>query len=319
VNRPSIKPIGLILSVLAFLAAGLLTTAFLLRLNVEAVNGEEPAVPVTPFEIASWAKPIEAAVSKPAGRLFLPIVANTTGLLEMALIPSGPFQMGCDDANDGCTRNQRPLHTVTLGDFWIDRTEVTNVQYAACVESGSCRPPATNSSVTRQSYYNNPDYANYPLIAVTWYQAEAYCAWAGKRLPTEAEWEKAARGSQDTRPYPWGDASLSCARLNYRGEASFCLGDTAATGSYPDGASLYGVMELAGNVWEWVADWYAEDYYTSYAPGAWPENPTGPESGEYRSIRGGGWDLDQRSVRLSRRQWASPEDLDTSTGFRCAK
>ena len=237
---------------------------------------------------------------------------------DRILIPAGEFQMGCDwDHNGGyaCPFFEIPLHTVFLDAYQIDAKEVTNGQYAQCVASGVCSVPRYSTSNTRAAYYGNADFADYPVIFVDWYQAHDYCLWAGGRLPSEAEWEKAARGSSDTRAFPWGDSLPNCDTANYASEfLNFCVGDTSMAGSYPANASPYGVLDMSGNVWEWVNDWYSDSYYDS-SPDL---NPTGPADGLFRVKRGGAWNTIDIGIRVAERSQDLPTDEFDYVGFRCA-
>jgi formylglycine-generating enzyme required for sulfatase activity len=247
--------------------------------------------------------------------------------MTMVYVPAGEFPMGSTDEDidavmaecDECERewfaDEQPMHSVYLGEYWIDRTEVTNAQYRKCVEDGDCEEPGcwddSDLNGSRQ-----------PVVCVSWEDAQAYATWVGGRLPTEAEWEKAARGT-DGRIYPWGD-SFDGSRLN------FCDGDcyhwmsgdtrwrdgypwTAPVGSYREGASFYGALDMAGNVREWVADWYDEGYYA----GSPVRNPQGPDAGEWRAARGGSWDESLLVTRCTFRNASPPSNrMDSSIGFR---
>jgi formylglycine-generating enzyme required for sulfatase activity len=240
----------------------------------------------------------------------------------MLPIPAGTFERGCDPAHAylGVCRSDLELYTVYLDTYRIDQTEVTNAQYARCVAAGGCTEPASYSSAGRFPYYGDPTYANHPVIWVNWYQASAYCAWAGKRLPTAAEWEKAARGASDTRPFPWGDADPSCDVTNF----SSCTGDTTAVGSYPAGASPYGVLDMSGNVAEWVNDWTRSNYDRRF----FASNPLGAASGLSKETLGGNWASYSGDVSAnggivhyslsSSRGENTPFSRGDNLGFRCA-
>jgi formylglycine-generating enzyme required for sulfatase activity len=228
-------------------------------------------------------------------------VAEVDGM-TMVFVPAGKFSMGSDEADPEAERDEKPQHTPHLDAYWIDQTEVTNAMYARCVETGACTAPMHSAP------YKLPEYAQHPVFGVTWFQAQEYCLWAGRRLPTEAEWEKAARGT-DGRRYPWGNAAPDLNLLNF----GKLIGDTSEVGSYPAGASPYGALDMAGNVWEWVSDGYRADYY-AHSPEV---NPPGGASANQRVVRGGAWGVDARAVRVANRFWAFPGRNDTD-GFRCA-
>jgi formylglycine-generating enzyme required for sulfatase activity len=267
----------------------------------------------------SLGQPIPLASGEP------PVVPPTIGStlvrekdgMEMVYVPGGTFQMGSTDAevdtaleqceilfgSEECPRwmfeAESPRHSVTLDSFWIDSTEVTEGQYAGCVAAGVCSP--------HSSQYND-----YPVVFVNWYEARTYCHWARGRLPTEAEWEYAARGP-DSLTYPWGNNAPADTLLNYE----LNVGDTTQVGSYPDGSSWVGAMDMAGNVQEWVNDWYDSGYY-AISPAL---NPKGPEAGDTKVLRGVSWctgcSLFGSDARAAIRRNGDPYGENADRGFRC--
>jgi serine/threonine-protein kinase len=182
--------------------------------------------------------------------------------------------------------------------------------YKACADAGKCAPPFQNNSYPRENYYGNTKYDEYPVVYISWEQADAYCTWAGRRLPTEAEWEKAARGT-DGRLYVWGNRSPNKNLLNY----GLIVGDTTPVKKYPDSVSFYGAYDMAGNAWEWVADWYQENYYKT-APSL---NPMGPDSGTDKVSRGSAWIYYDFDAFATDRYGNAPKTTNNVIGFRCAR
>jgi formylglycine-generating enzyme required for sulfatase activity len=242
--------------------------------------------------------------------------------MTLVYVPAGKFTMGsiaeasmviCENFNLNCSpdwfTNQEPPHIVYLDAFWIDKTEVTNGMYAACVQAGKCNASTSTKSYTHDDYYGNSQFDNFPVLFVTWENAKDYCVWADRRLPTEAEWEKAARGD-DARLFPWGNDLPSDDLLNFRHARL----DTIAVGNIPKDVSPYGALDMAGNVWEWVADWYGETYYASSPM----SNPLGPDAGTKKVVRGGAFGSGTYNVTSTFRFISSPQETYAWFGFRCA-
>jgi formylglycine-generating enzyme required for sulfatase activity len=251
--------------------------------------------------------------------------------MMMVYVPGGEFEMGSmEGASD-----EPPEHTVALDGFWMDRTEVTNAQFAAFMnEQGNhvdgggtwLQVEAEGSLIERigEEYQPKSGFADHPVVEVSWFGAAAYCEWTGARLPTEAEWEYAARGPQGPI-YPWGD-KFDCSRGNFDDETQMdgyvvpggegCDGyeRTAPVGSFPAGASWCRALDMAGNVWEWVGDWYDSDYYDRSTF----RNPMGPSSGTDRVLRGGSYYVTQGHDRATNRNHYVPAARYDFLGFRCA-
>jgi len=278
-----------------------------------AINNWPATVPPTPAsrpptKTATFTPKPPTATITPVPPTFTPapgigstMISEIDGM-TLVFVPAGEFTMGSETYDD-----EKPIYQVTLDSYWIDQTEVTNKMYALCVEAGACQLPSSTSSYTRKDYYGNSEFENYPVIYVDWNKAKTYCEWAGRRLPTEAEWEKAARGT-DARTYPWGNDAPNSNLLNYNGN----VGDTTEVGKYPSGVSIYGALDLAGNVWEWVSSLY-QTYPYSATDGREDLDASGS-----RVLRGGAWGDYEGDVRSADRNWVGPSVTYYVVGFRCA-
>jgi formylglycine-generating enzyme required for sulfatase activity len=248
--------------------------------------------------------------------------------VTLVCVSAGEFLMGAAEDDPFAKDDEKPQHRVYLDAYWIDRTEVTNVNFGKCIAAGVCHPKQYDKTATTFiPYAIHPDYQDYPALVYEFEPVADYCQWASRQLPTEAQWEKAARGT-DARLYPWGNAPLDCTQANYLacdiikstdstaprcGYSNHCK--TTQVDDYLIGASPYGVLNMAGNVWEWVADWYQADYYTNSPT----KNPSGPTDGDQRVIRGGGAKSLDQELRTTNRASGAPEHfMDGQMGFRCA-
>ena len=237
--------------------------------------------------------------------------------------PAGAYLMGSLETDIGADSDEIPQHKVYLNAFWMDQTVVTNAMYARFLnemgnqlEERSTWLDAGDEDVliSQQEGIWKPinAFENHPAVEVTWFGARAYCQWAGRRLPTEAEWEIAARGAKPDgdvgQNYPWGD-EIDCDKAQYAN----CGGGLLPVDSKPEGANPTGVLGLSGNTWEWVSDWYADDYYA----GSPLENPKGPSEGATRVLRGGSWEYDWKHLRAANRRHNGPSVSMHDYGFRC--
>ena len=252
--------------------------------------------------------------STPTPELGVGITISPKDGMVMVYVPSGEFEMGSENGDD----DERPVHSVYLDSFWISQNEVTNAMYSECVSVGACREPY------KTAFFYNDEYANHPVTYISWNNAEGYCKWIGTRLPTEAEWEYAARGGLEGKDFPWGDLEPVCTK-NVENGAKFDDNDncnyagTEPVGSYaPNGYWLY---DLAGNVWEWVADWYDDEYYNKspYSNPLGPDEPTIAGCGYGHIVRGGSW-LDRPDVLsvYNRQSSSCFFAYGQEIGFRCA-
>lgn len=268
-----------------------------------------PTKTVTPTEISPLPSLTATGVSETAvTEISLPTEITDEFGVEMVLVPAGNFTMGSsNDDPFSVPADAKPAHQIYLDSYYVDKYEVTNLNYKICVSASACQPPTNTSSSTRSSYYGNSEFDGYPVIYVNWEMAKTYCEWRSGGLPTEAQWEKAARGT-DSRRFPWGnDVDRDKKYSNYS------QNDTTAVGQYQMGSSPYDIYDMAGNVWEWVADWYDPKYYQNSTS----SNPIGPSSGQHRVLRGGSWYNYWDFHFVYARSGFPPTVSNSLLGFRC--
>ncbi len=222
--------------------------------------------------------------------------------------------------------DENPTHIVRLDPYFIDETEVTNGQYSVCVDEEKCEPPDRPGATRHPAYYGDPAFEEYPVIFVSWYDAQNYCDWKGARLPSEAEWERASGYDPEQGikyRYPWGNVfdgtylnfcDANCPQEDRNVSYDDGHADTAPVGAYPEGASRFGINDMSGNVMEWVSDWYDPRYYANSTD----TNPLGPLDGDFKTLRGGSWLSSDQEVRVSGRSSFSPSVSRANLGFRCA-
>jgi len=302
---PNLEIIVAIISVVVTIFFGFLSLPIAekwLVTNPNLTSTASPtSIPTESFDLPSTPYPTKILDTDLAGNSII-----------MRLIPAGNFMMGSDNGEN----DEKPVHEVYLNPFYIDIFEVTNALYDDCVYAGACQPPKNSSSYSRNNYFENANFDNYPVVNVTWHMAISYCAWRNAQLPSEAHWEKAARGNLESRPYPWGDNTPVCekgakngAKFNGNGECNST--DTEAVGSYaPNGFGLY---DMAGNVWEWT-----NSLYRPY-PYILTDGREKMELSGARVLRGGAFLNGEHFLRVSFRRGGNPDLVINLTGFRCAR
>jgi formylglycine-generating enzyme required for sulfatase activity len=256
-----------------------------------------------PTPVPLWAS---TPLPPPANAAIPTSANNPISGVEIVFVPAGQFLMGSPESDSNREPgSEEPQHTVYLDSFWITKTQITNTMFNICVSAGAC---AYSASHATNPNYLDPLFADHPVVYISWDMAQTYCEWTGGRLPTEAEWEKAARGPDGQR-FPWGEEMARIKFANANNE----IGNTTVVGTFPFGASYFGALDMGGNVREWVADWY-DPGYCSISPAV---NPLGPETGEKKVLKGASYRDPWRYSRAANRLAHEPASPGDVRGFRC--